>query len=474
MSINVSTYDQAATCALELSRVSTGQVDRLSTQWRSRPITKTHLQTRARSSTGCAHVVPTSASSRLVRLFNKPGRSFSDVGSLSDAINKVIAQRFHIKRMSGLYEMDEAYPLTAQASRHSQLLSPSAERNRTQLYAVVNPKDYRMSTGGGINPNNNNGQNTPSSTTAVATTLFPRCPSQIQQAPPRVHFRDTKGRPRFRHPSESTSVRAPPPFVRSFSSKAFEISDGLPPPPSVPRPSSPQHELAYRHRDTLLDKGIQCEPEAGITQQTKTHSNPLLSALLAAANATVNCPLGSSELDPALRRKPQFRAGTLPYWSDSEVNAYDSLDAFNAAPQNCLGMVGGSKAYPSASVVAAAATAAAMALAAVQSTSRGPTAKSLEPPMGTPMSRASLHLEDLTSEAAIMRSLTGQFADTSLYPRFPTSVDQRKSVNFDATSLQKPDIYGNAGPYNFPQIANYVLIVFLQLAIQCICKQAIR
>ncbi|KAH9279970.1 hypothetical protein ECG_06779 [Echinococcus granulosus] len=337
------------------------------------------------------------------------------------------------------------YPLTAQASRHSQLLSPSAERNRTQLYAVVNPKDYRMSTGGGINPNNNNGQNTPSSTTAVATTLFPRCPSQIQQAPPRVHFRDTKGRPRFRHPSESTSVRAPPPFVRSFSSKAFEISDGLPPPPSVPRPSSPQHELAYRHRDTLLDKGIQCEPEAGITQQTKTHSNPLLSALLAAANATVNCPLGSSELDPALRRKPQFRAGTLPYWSDSEVNAYDSLDAFNAAPQNCLGMVGGSKAYPSASVVAAAATAAAMALAAVQSTSRGPTAKSLEPPMGTPMSRASLHLEDLTSEAAIMRSLTGQFADTSLYPRFPTSVDQRKSVNFDATSLQKPDIYGNAG-----------------------------
>lgn len=328
---------------------------------------------------------------------------------------------------------------------------PSAERNFTQTYAVVNSTDYRMSTGGGTNPNN--GQNPPPSTTTAAastsTALFPRFPSQMQQAPPRVHFGETKGRPRFRQPSENARVRAPPLFVRSFSSKAFHLSDGLSPPP-VQRPSSPQHEMAYhqsQHRETLLDKGIQCEPEPSVPTRTQTHSNPLLSALLAAANATVNCPSGSAEVDPALRRKPQYRAGALPYWSDSEVNAYDSLDTYTAAPQNSLGMVGGSKAYPSASVVAAAATAAAMALAAVQSTSRGSAPKTtLDPPLGAPMSRTSLHLEDLTPESAAMRSLTGHFADASLYARFPTAgADQRKSVNFDATTLQKPDIYGNTG-----------------------------
>lgn len=342
---------------------------------------------------------------------------------------------------------------------------PSAERNTTKTYAVVNSSDYRMSTGGGINPNN--GQNPPPTSTTTAatakgtnlgsstssTTLFPRFSSQ---ALPRVHFGDPKGRqPRFRQPSDSTRVRVPPPFVRSFSSKAFDLADGLSPPP-VQRPSSPQHEMVYhqpqQHRDTLMDKGIQCEPESGGPARTQPHSNPLLSALLAAANATVNAPSGSTELDPGLRRKPQFRAGTLPYWSDSEINAYDSLDTYSAAPQNTLGIVGGgNKAYPSASFVAAAATAAAMALAAVQSTSRGPAPKTnLDPSLGAPMSRASLHLEDLTPESAAVRSLTGQFADASLHARFPTAtgsgVEQRKSVNFDATSLQKPpDIYGNPG-----------------------------
>ena len=325
------------------------------------------------------------------------------------------------------------YSATSQApQQQSQLLRSSVKQNLTETYAVVNSSDYRMS------------QNPPPSTTAATAKLFPRFPSQMQQIPPRVHFGDAKGRPRFRYPSESTRVRAPPPFVRSFSSKGFDIPDG-PSPPPLPRPSSPQNELTYHHREALLDKGIQCEPEVGVTQRPQTHSNPLLSALLAAANATVNNPPGTTELDSALRRKSQFRAGGLPYWSDSEVNAYDSLDTFNAASQNSLGIVGGSKAYPSASVVAAAATAAAMALAAVQSTSRGPPAKPLEPPLGAPMSRGSLHLEEMTPEAATMRSLTGQFADTSLYARFPTSIDQRKSVNFDATSIPKPDIYGNTG-----------------------------
>ncbi|VDN96712.1 unnamed protein product [Rodentolepis nana] len=342
---------------------------------------------------------------------------------------------------------------------------PSAERITTQTHAVVNSSNYRMFTGGGINPNN--GQNPPpinNTTTSTATgtnlgasasstALFSRFPSQ---ALPRVHFGDPKGRkPRFREPSDCTRIRVPPPFVRSLSSKVFDLTDGLSPPP-VQQPSSPQHEMVYhqpqQHRDTLMDKGIQCEPESGGSARNQPHSNPLLSALLAAANATVNTPSGSGEVDPGFRRKPQFRSGTLPYWSDSEVNAYDSLDTYSAAPQNTIGIVGGgNKAYPSASFVAAAATAAAMALAAVQSTSRVPAPKTtLDPSLGTPMSRASLHLEDLTPESVAMRSLTGQFADTSLYARFPTAtgsgVDQRKSVNFDATSLQKlPDFYGNPG-----------------------------
>lgn len=346
------------------------------------------------------------------------------------------------------YPTQLSLPLLRQHSasvQSSQLLSRSIEQNFTEPYAVVNSSDYRMSAGVGANPSNdNNGQNPPPSTTAAAAKFYPRFPMQMQQVPPRVHFGDTKGRPRFRYPSDSTGVRAPRPFIRSFSFKAFDIPDG-PSPSSLPRPSSPQNDVAHHQRETLLDKGIQCEPEIGVAQRSQTHSNPLLSALLAAASATVNNPPSSSELDSTNRKKTQFRTGALPYWSDSEINAYDSLDTFNAASQNSVGIVGGNKPYPSASVVAAAATAAAMALAAVQSTSRGPPVKSLEQPLTVPISRANLQLEELTPEAATMRSLTGQFADASLYTRFPTNVDQRKSVNFDATTVHKPEMYGNIG-----------------------------
>uniref|UniRef100_A0A5K3F4J8 Rho-GAP domain-containing protein n=1 Tax=Mesocestoides corti TaxID=53468 RepID=A0A5K3F4J8_MESCO len=330
-------------------------------------------------------------------------------------------------------------------SQHSPLSSSYTNRNPVQTYAVVNSEDHRMSTSGGISSNNNNnGQNPSPSTTAAAATQFSRFPSHLQHVSPRVHFGDTLGRHRFRQAPDSNRVRAPPPFVRSFSSKTFEVSDGLSH-SSLPRPSSPQPDLVHQHRDVLLDKGTQCERETGIPSKTQTHSNPLLTALLAAANATVNCPSGSSELDPTSRRRPQFRAGALPYWSDSEVNAYDSLDTFNVAQQNSIGVVGGGKGYPSANVVAAAATAAAMALAAVQSTSRSPPTKPVDAPLGTPISMANVHLDDLSIGAAAMRSLTGQFADTSLYSRFPTNVDQRKSVNFDPTLLHKQDIYGTSG-----------------------------
>ncbi len=269
-----------------------------------------------------------------------------------------------------------------------------------------------------------------------------------------------QAQPRFRHPSHG--IRGPPPpFTRSFSSKAFELSDRISPPP-LQRPTSPQHNMLYAQasRDIQMDKGIQCEREAGIPPRGHTHSNPLLSALLAAANATVNNP--QDTIPPPSRRRAQFRTGSLPYWSDSEVNAYDSLDTFTGNQQGQIATVGSAKPYPSATVVAAAATAAAMALAAVQSTSRPQPNKSIEGSLGTPMSRTSLHLDDFSPDATAMRNLTGQFAEASLYARFPADIrtnmdliaagEQRKSVNFDTTSLHKQDIYGNLG-VEVPQYA---------------------
>ncbi|BHF68993.1 synapse defective 1, Rho GTPase, 2 [Sparganum proliferum] len=320
--------------------------------------------------------------------------------------------------------------------------------------------------------------------------------------------------------STGGNYRPRPPFVRSLSSKAFElVSDTSPSSvksprrfrassPPVPRwPSELEGNAHFfqtmqqleRTFPDVLDKGIQCERDSSIQGSPKTttilpmnqttsstrgfvsqqpqsppQTNPLLSALLAAAaNATMNLseqPAGAVTARRALR--PHFH-GSLPYWSDTEISPYDTLEALTSTAQPAA-----AKPYPpvaAASAVAAAAAAAAAAMAAVQSTTSrvprpGPmivpptavpvtSAKSLEGTLPSQISRAALQLSQLpledynclptaemdTRQSVLRCNVAGQRPESLVYGRtgfLDSNVPARRPNNMD---LVTTELSANAG-----------------------------
>lgn len=350
----------------------------------------------------------------------------------------------------------------------------------------------------------------------VPPSQFQANQNQTLQPTPRVHFVHgnqeeavfRRSQPlaaglRNRHIPEgviSSNYQSRPPFSRSLSSKMFEFPERSPlhgpgrrfraPSPPINRWRSSGEAADSKNQlfhslpgmvprvvqPDVLDKGVQCErdtstqgspkPRGLATLQTQQQQqNPLLSALLAAANATTIYP-EQQHSGSAVRRSIRGRPpGSLPYWSDSEVNAYDTLEAFSSTNQ-----VGG-KQYHAASAVAAAAAAAAVALAGLQSTSNrlsGPRVIGPSTPASVSIITPTSLSEELVAAAGggggggqdmstMYRNLANHFAETSLYSRFPVfppseSIaptdlsDHRKSGSFELLQGGSQDAYSKSQP----------------------------